>query len=129
MEIRFTILAKDKEGFDVQLNTKMIDILNKIAMDNTKILAIQFKDADEFAINSYLDSFRRFDGQYTYDGKFWYYRDELRKLIEPYCKTCSISIAEKYLEANYPESEKQKRFGYINFAEYKIGQPKIKELK
>lgn len=95
MEIKFTTLAKDKEGFDIQLNTKMIDSLKKIAIDNTKILMIQFEDAHPYIINDYIDTqFCRHGGTYLLEGKF-YWRDELYKMIQPYCKTCSITVTEK----------------------------------
>ena len=41
MDIKFTVLAKNKEEFDILLATKIIDSLNKITADNIKILTIQ----------------------------------------------------------------------------------------
>lgn len=99
MEIKFTTLAKNKEEFDIKLTTNMIELLKKIAVDNTKILTIQFEDVRSYIINNYIDTqFCRHGGTYLFEGKF-YWRDELYKIIQPYCKTCLITVAEKELYA------------------------------
>lgn len=128
MQIEFTITAKNKELFSIKLAEQLMKIFNDINIDSTKILAIQFKDADPFNIDSFISSqFCSCDGVYLHEGKY-YWRNELYEIVQSYCKVCSISIAEKDLGARYPESEKQKRFGYINFAEYKMEQSEVKEL-
>ena len=54
MDIKFTVLAKNKEEFDILLATKIIDSLNKITADNIKILTIQFEDAYPYIIDDYI---------------------------------------------------------------------------
>lgn len=129
MQIEFTIAAKSKELFNIKLTEQLIKVFNDVNIDNTKILAIQFKNADSFIIDNFISSqFCSCDGVYLHEGKY-YWRNELYEIVQPYCKACSISIAEKDLDAKYPESEKQRRFGYINFAEYNVEQSEVKELK
>lgn len=95
MDIKFTTLAKNKEEFDIQLTTKIINSLDKIAADNAKILTIQFEDARPYIIDAYISKqFYGRDGTYFYEGKF-YWRRELWEMIQPYCKTCSVTITEK----------------------------------
>ena len=128
MQIEFTITAKNKELFNIKLAKQLMRVFNDIDIDNTKILAIQFKDVDSFTVDNFIDcQFYKHDGIYPHEGKF-YYKNELYEMVKPYCKVYSISIAEKYLGAKYPESERQKEIGYIKFAEYKIEQPEIKDL-
>lgn len=127
MNIEFTVTAKNKELFNIKLTERLVKVFNDIDIDNTKILAIQFKDADALIVYNFINSqFYTYDGTYVHEGKY-YLKNELYDMVQPYCKVCSVSVAEKDLGARYHESEKQKRFGYINFAEYNAVQSKIKE--
>lgn len=95
MDIKFTTLAKNKEEFDIQLTTKIMNSLDKIAADNAKILTIQFEDAHPYIINDYIATqFFERDGTYLHEGEF-YWKKELWEMIQPYCKTCSVTITEK----------------------------------
>lgn len=95
MNIEFITLAKNKDEFDIQLATKIIDSLNKIATDNVKILTIQFEDANAYIINDYIATqFYERDGTYLYEGKFCW-KKELWEMVQPYCKICSVTFTEK----------------------------------
>ena len=95
MNIKFTTLAKSKEEFDILLATKIIDSLNKITADDIKILTIQFEDAPPCIIDDYIATqFFGRDGTYLHEGEF-YWKKELWEMIQPYCKTCSVTVTEK----------------------------------
>ena len=95
MDIKFTVLAKNKEEFDILLATKIIDSLNKITADNIKILTIQFEDAYPYIIDDYIAThFFERDGTYLHEGEF-YWKRELWEMIQPYCKICLVTVAEK----------------------------------
>lgn len=98
MQIEFTITAKNKELFNLKLTEQLMKVFNDLNIDNTKILAIQFKDADSFIIDNFISGqFCSCDGVYLHEGKY-YWRNELYEIVQPYCKVCLISIAEKRFE-------------------------------
>ena len=95
MDIKFTTLAKNKEEFDIQLTKNIMDSLDKIDTNKVKILTIQFEDALPFIVDAYIaTTFYERDGTYLYEGKF-YWKKELWEMIQPYCKTCSVTVTEK----------------------------------
>lgn len=91
------ILACNANDFNNKLTDLIAKDLGKLALNwHTHIMAIQFKDADEYTIAPLIDAYRRSDGQYVREGKFLT-RQEVHDKVQPFCKRICISIAPKDL--------------------------------
>lgn len=128
MEYTGLILANSEIDFNIKLTDLIARHVGNLALNlDASIMAIQFKDADEYDIEKVVDSYRRTDGQYCYWGDFMT-REEVYEQIKPYCKRISISIVPKDLgKGDWVASDSHKKFGYINLA--MIEEPSIKEVK
>lgn len=128
MEYTGLILACNANDFNNKLTDLIANHLGNLALNlDASIMAIQFKDADEYDIEKVVDSYRRTDGQYCYWGDFMT-REEVYEQVKPYCKRISISIVPKDLgKGDWVASDSHKKFGYINLAI--LGNSLIKEVK
>lgn len=91
------ILAHSADDFNNKLTDLIANHLGNLALNlDASIMAIQFKDADEYDIAKVVDSYRRIDGQYCYWGDFMT-REEVYEQVKPYCKRISISVVPKDL--------------------------------
>lgn len=128
MEYTGLILACNANDFNNKLTDLIAKHVGNIALNlDASIMAIQFKDADEYDIAKVVDSYRRTNGQYCYWGDFMT-REEVYAQVKPYCKRISISVAPKDLgKGDWVASDSHKKFGYINLA--MIEEPSIKEVK
>ena len=109
-----TISAESEEDFSY----KVTDILSKFATDlalnhQCDMLLIQFKEAEQYVIAEYVDNFRRIDNQYVYHGEFKY-REEIEKIVKPFCKELCISIVPKGKQAKQGEHiDEKSQYGYL----------------
>lgn len=113
------ILAYNAKDF----NNKLVDLvaskLGYLALNlEAQIMAIQFKDADEYAIAPLIDEYRRSNGQYVREGEFLT-RQEVHDKVQPFCKRVCISVAPKDFGDNqeHPLEDFHKKYGYINFTQ------------
>lgn len=111
------ILAHNANDFNNKLTDLIANHLGNLALNlDASIMAIQFKDVDEYDIAKVVDSYRRIDGQYCYQCDFMT-REEVYEQVKPYCKRISISIVPKDLgKGDWVASDRQKKFGYINLS-------------
>ena len=79
------------------------------------MMLIQYKDIDRVDLDRFLDCFRRIDGQYVFKGDF-YYREELERLVSPYCKEMCISVVPKMPKNNGDFIDTKKDYGYLTVA-------------
>lgn len=113
------ILACNANDF----NNKLVDLvaskLGYLALNlEAQIMAIQFKDADEYAMAPLIDAYRRSDGQYVKEGEFLT-RQEIHDKVQPFCKRVCISVAPKDFgdTQEHPLKDFYKKYGYINFTQ------------
>ena len=111
------ILAHSADDFNNKLTDLIANHLGNLALNlDASIMAIQFKDADEYDIAKVVDSYRGIDGQYCYQCDFMT-REEVYEQVKPYCKYISISVVPKDLgKGDWVSSDRQKKFGYINLS-------------
>ncbi len=92
------ILAYNKEMFTASVANN----ISKFTLDfniDTDMTLIQYRDIDKLNLDRFLDTFRRTDCQYVFEGNF-YYRDELEEKVKPYCKEMRISVVLKMPKNN-----------------------------
>ena len=108
------ILAYSKDMF-----TFIVASYTKKFMDDFNIdadmMLIQYKNIDRVDLDKFLDCFRRIDGQYVFNGDF-YYREELEKIVNPYCKEMCISVVPKMPKNNGDFIDTKKDYGYLTVA-------------
>lgn len=111
------ILADSAEMFAAETTRIMSNFMVDLALNNpSEMLLIQFKDSCQDDIDIFIDShFRIVDGQYIYHGDF-IYRWDLEKLISPYCKEISISVAPKGPEKAGKHIDTREQYGYLTIA-------------
>jgi hypothetical protein len=90
------ILAYSKDMFKAAVASYMKKFMDDFNIDIDMML-IQYKDIDRVDLDGFLDCFRRTNGQYVFNGDF-YYREELEKIVSPYCKEMCISVVPKSLK-------------------------------
>ena len=78
------VLAYSRDMFTSAVASNMKNFMDDFNID-TDMMLIQYKDIDRVDLDRFLDCFRRIDGQYVFNGDF-YYREELEKIVSPYCK-------------------------------------------
>lgn len=117
MEYTGLILANSEIDFNIKLTDLIARHVGNLALNlDASIMAIQFKDADEYDIEKVVDSYRRTDGQYCYQCDFMTH-EEVYEQVKPYCKRISISVVPKDLgKGDWVSSDRQKKFGYINLS-------------
>ena len=113
------ILACNANDFNNKLTDLVARNLGNLALNlDAQIMAIQFKDADEYAIAPLIDSYRRSNGQYVREGEFLT-RQEVHDKVQPFCKRICISVAPKDFgdTQEHPLEDFHKKYGYINFTQ------------
>lgn len=113
------ILACNANDFNNKLTDLIAKNLGNLALNlEAQIMAIQFKDADEYAIAPLIDAYRRSDGQYVKEGEFLT-RQEVHDKVQPFCKRICISVAPKDFgdTQEHPLEDFYKKYGYINFTQ------------
>ena len=105
------ILTYSRDMFTSAVASNMKKFMLDFNVD-TDMMLIQYKNIDRVYLDRFLDSFRRTDGQYVFEGNF-YYREELEKIVGPYCKEMCISIVPKMSKNNRDFINTTKDYGYL----------------
>lgn len=108
------ILAYNKDMFTIAAANNISKFMLDFNIDIDMML-IQYKNIDRVDLDKFLDSFRRTDGQYVFEGNF-YYRNELEKIVGPYCKEMCISVVPKMPKNNRDFIDTKKDYGYLTIA-------------
>ena len=108
------ILAYSRDMFAVSVANNISKFMLDFNIDADMML-IQYKNIDRIDFDRFLDSFRRTDGQYVFEGNF-YYRNELEEKINPYCKEMCISVVPKMPKNNRDFIDTKKDYGYLTIA-------------
>lgn len=105
------ILAYSKDMFKAAVASYMKKFMDDFNIDIDMML-IQYKNIDRVDLDKFLDCFRRIDGQYVFNGDF-YYREELEKIVNPYCKEMCISVVPKRPKNNRAFIDTKKDYDYL----------------
>ena len=108
------ILAYNKDIFTASVANNISKFMLDFNVD-TDMMLIQYKDIDKVNLDRFLDAFRRTDGQYVFEGNF-YYRNELEKIVGPYCKEMCISLVPKMPKNSGDFIDTKKDYGYLTIA-------------
>ena len=108
------ILAFSRDMFTSAVASNMKNFMDDFNID-TDMMLVQYKDIDRVDLDRFLDCFRRTDGQYVFKGDF-YYREELERLVSPYCKEMCISVVPKMPKNNGDFIDAKKDYGYLTVA-------------
>ena len=108
------ILAYNRDMFAVSVANNISKFMLDFNID-TDMMLIQYKDIDKVDLDRFLDTFRRTDGQYVFEGSF-YYRNELEEKINPYCKEMCISVVPKMPKNSRDFIDTKKDYGYLTIA-------------
>lgn len=108
------ILAYSKDMFTSAVASNVKKFTDDFNID-TDMMLIQYKNIDRADLDGFLDCFRRTDGQYVFEGNF-YYRNELEKIVSPYCKEMCISVVTKMPKNNRDFIDTKKDYGYLTIA-------------
>lgn len=108
------ILAYSKDMFTFTVASYMKNFMDDFNIDTDMIL-IQYKNIDRADLDRFLDCFRRTDGQYVFEGNF-YYRNELEKMVSSYCKEMCISVVPKMSKNNRELIGTKNDYGYLTIA-------------
>ena len=108
------ILAYNRDMFAVSVANNISKFMLDFNVD-VDMMLIQYKDIDKVNLDRFLDTFRRTDGQYVFEGSF-YYRNELEEKINPYCKEMCISVVPKMPKNNGDFIDTKKDYGYLTVA-------------
>lgn len=108
------ILAYNKDMFTSAAASNIKKFTDDFNID-TNMMLVQYKDIDRVDLDKFLDSFRRIDNQYVFNGYF-YYREELEKIVNPYCKEMCISVVPKMPKNNGDFIDTKKDYSYLTIA-------------
>ena len=108
------ILAYSKDMFTSAVASNMKKFMDDFNIDADMML-IQYRNIDRVDLDRFLDCFRRTDGQYVFEGNF-YYREELERLVSPYCKEMCISVVPKMPKNSGDFINTKKDYGYLTVA-------------
>ena len=108
------ILAYNRDMFAVSVANNISKFMLDFNVD-VDMMLIQYKDIDRVDLDRFLDCFRRTDGQYVFEGSF-YYRNELEEKINPYCKEMCISVVPKMPKNSRDFIDTKKDYGYLTIA-------------
>lgn len=108
------ILAYSKDMFTFIVASYTKKFMDDFNID-TDMMLIQYKNINRVDLDKFLDCFRRIDGQYVFNGDF-YYREELEKIVNPYCKEMCISVVPKMPKNNGDFIDTKKDYGYLTVA-------------
>ena len=106
-----TILAYNKDMFTVSVANNISKFILDFNID-TDMMLVQYRDIDKVNLDRFLDTFRRTDCQYVFEGNF-YYRNELEEKVKPYCKEMSISVVPKMPKNSRDFINTKKDYGYL----------------
>lgn len=110
------ILAYNKDMFAELVASNIYKFMADFDANNsTDMMLVQFKDANQSDIDRFVDLFRRTDCQYVFKDKF-YYKEELERLVSPYCKEMCISVVPKMPKNNGDFIDTKKDYGYLTVA-------------
>jgi hypothetical protein len=105
------ILAYSKDMFTSAVASNMKKFTDDFSID-TDMMLIQYRNIDRVDLDKFIDCFRRIDGQYVFEGKF-YYREELEKIVNPYCKEMCVSVVPKMSKNNRNVIDTKNYYGYL----------------
>ena len=108
------ILAYNRDMFAVSVANNISKFMLDFNVD-VDMMLIQYKDIDKVNLDRFLDTFRRTDGQYVFEGSF-YYRNKLKEKINPYCKEMCISVVPKMPKNSRDFIDTKKDYGYLTIA-------------
>lgn len=108
------ILAYNKDMFTSAVASNIKNFMDDFNID-TDMMLIQYKNIDRVDLDRFLDCFRRIDGQYVFNGDF-YYREELERLVNPYCKEMCISVVPKMSKNSRDFIDPKNNYGYLKIA-------------
>lgn len=108
------ILAYSEDMFTSAAASNIKKFMNDFNID-TDMMLVQYKNIDRVDLDRFLDSFRRIDNQYVFNGDF-YYREELEKIVNPYCKEMCISVVPKMSKNGRDFIDPKKNYGYLTIA-------------
>lgn len=108
------ILAYSEDMFTSAVANNIKKFMNDFNID-TDMMLIQYKNIDRVDLDGFLDSFRRIDNQYVFNGDF-YYRKELEKIVNPYCKEMCISVVPKMSKNGRDFIDPKNNYGYLTVA-------------
>ena len=105
------ILAYSKDMFASAVASNMKKFMDDFNIDADMML-VQYKNIDRVDLDRFIDSFRRVDSQYVFNGDF-YYRNELEKIVNPYCKEMCISVVPKMSKNGRAFIDPKNNYGYL----------------
>ena len=105
------ILAYSRDMFAASVANNISKFMLDFNVD-VDMMLIQYKNIDRIDFDRFLDSFRRTDGQYVFEGNF-YYRNELEEIVSPYCKEMCISVVPKMPKNSGDFIDTKKDYGYL----------------
>lgn len=105
------ILAYSKDMFASAVANNIKKLMDDFNVD-TDMMLVQCRNIDRADLDRFLDSFRRIDNQYVFNGDF-YYRNELEKIVGPYCKEMCISVVPKMSKNNRNFIDTKNDYGYL----------------
>lgn len=105
------ILAYSKDMFTSAVANNIKKFMDAFNVD-TDMMLVQYKNIDRVDLDSFIDSFRRIDNQYVFNGDF-YYRNELEKIVNPYCKEMCISVVPKMSKNSRDFIDPKNNYGYL----------------
>lgn len=103
---RKLILTYNESTFESALVSMLYKITKDVALNYPKdVISIQFKDAENFEIDNYIDErFRRTDNQYIDPNGNFIYRWHLFENLKPFCKEVQVSVISKVSKEKLPIS-------------------------
>lgn len=108
------ILAYSKDMFTSAVANNIKKFMDEFNVD-TDMMLVQYKNIDRADLDKFLDCFRRVDDQYVFNGDF-YYRKELEKIVNPYCKEMCISVVPKISKNGRDFIDPKNNYGYLTIA-------------
>ena len=105
------ILAYSKDMFTSAVANNIKKFMDEFNVD-TDMMLVQYKNIDRVDLDKFLDWFRRVDDQYVFNSNF-YYRNELEKIVNPYCKEMCISVVPKMSKNNRNFIDTKNDYGYL----------------
>lgn len=105
------ILAYSKDMFTSAVANNIKKFMDEFNVD-TDMMLVQYKNIDRVDLDRFIDSFRRIDNQYVFNGDF-YYRNELEKIVNPYCKEMCISVVPKMSKNSRDFIDPKNNYGYL----------------
>jgi hypothetical protein len=105
------ILAYSKDMFTSAVANNIKKFMDEFNVD-TDMMLVQYRNIDRVDLDGFLDCFRRTDGRYVFDGNF-YYRNELEKIVGPYCKEMCISVVPKMSKNSRDLIDPKNNYGYL----------------